>query len=60
VAENLPALGDEQRQEARTYRERLDSMAGFLTSINALLNMLLDSGKGGFGLMQRTLVKTVK
>ena len=42
----LPALRDDQRQEAKVYRERLDNMAGFLTSINALLNVLLDSGKG--------------
>ena len=60
VADNLPALRDDQRHEAKIYRDRLDTMAAFLTSINALLNVLLDSGKGGFGQMQRTLVKVGK
>jgi len=60
VAENMASLREEQRQEAKVYRERLDSMADFLTMINGLVNVLLDSGQGGLGQMQRTLLKAAR
>ena len=60
VTENISTLRDEQRQEARVYRERLDNMANFLTMMNGLLNMMLDSGQGGLGQVQKTLTKSAK
>lgn len=60
VSDSFSALPDEQRQEAKVYRERLDNMADFLTMINGLLNLLLDSGQGGLGQMRRMLAKTTK
>ena len=60
VTENISTLRDEQRQEARVYRERLDNMANFLTMMNGLLNMMLDSGQGGLGQVQKTLTRSAK
>jgi HTH-type transcriptional regulator, glycine betaine synthesis regulator len=57
VAESLPSLRDDQRQEAKVYRERLENMADFLTLINGLVNVLLASGQGGLGQMQKSLGK---
>jgi DNA-binding transcriptional regulator GbsR (MarR family) len=55
VADNLSTLREDQRQEARVYRERLDNMANFLSLINGLVNVLLDSGQGGLGQLQGAL-----
>jgi DNA-binding transcriptional regulator GbsR (MarR family) len=60
VADNMSTLEDDRQQEARVYRERLDNMADFLTTINGLLNALLDSGQGGLGQVERTLVKVAR
>lgn len=57
VSDNMSTLRDDQRQEARVYRERLENMADFLTMINALVNSMLATGQGGLGQMQKTLVK---
>ncbi|GMU24195.1 MAG: hypothetical protein AMXMBFR13_42710 [Phycisphaerae bacterium] len=55
VAEQMPAFKDEQRREAKVYRERLDNLAEFLSGMNDLLNLLLGMGRGGIGQLEKTL-----
>jgi len=57
VVDNMSSLEEAQRQEAGVYRERLDNMADFLTMINGLVNVLLDSCQGGLCQMQRSLAR---
>jgi DNA-binding transcriptional regulator GbsR (MarR family) len=60
VTESLSTLRDHRQQEAEIYRQRLDAMSDFLGTVNALLNLLLQTGIGGLGQMERTLVKAAR
>lgn len=60
VTENAAGLRDEQRQEINVYRARLDALAGFLGTINTLLNLSLEMGFSGLAQMQKILSKPGK
>ncbi len=60
VADQLTTLDPDEKREAKTYRERLDNMADFLGGLMALLNVLLDAGRGGMGSLQRSMLKAAR
>lgn len=60
MVDAMPAAKGEKKQEVRIYRERLDNMADFLGAMMGLLNLLLKTGKGGLGGMQRLILQALK
>jgi len=58
MVDDLPEdTSEERRQEARVYRQRLDTMDEFLKGVMLLLNMVLRSGKGGLGQVQKAMAR---
>lgn len=52
VMDGMGELTDEQRREAETYQQRLQSMDEFLSAMNNLLNLLLGEGRDSFAKFQ--------
>ncbi|MCK4657922.1 MAG: transcriptional regulator [Phycisphaerae bacterium] len=57
IDSNLQQLTGKERDETLEYRRRIDAMLEFLDVVNAIFNLVLTSGKGGFQEIAKLLGK---